>query len=161
MVLSGCGKSFAFRYCSVACKCVDCANTLEAEPARKKAVTKCLQRNSKAFKPKIETPSRDGGKCHTVGCRCKKTRESTTCKLHLKGARLFIFENLTNDFLCLRAVIGCVKKYCECFNAGIACTDRCVCSDCENLPTPEKHRKAPKRGMLTVKSAARRRVELS
>ena len=27
---------------------------------------------------------------------------------------------------------GCLKKYCECFQAGIACSDQCKCSDCRN-----------------------------
>lgn len=27
---------------------------------------------------------------------------------------------------------GCGKKYCECFQLGVACTERCGCKDCEN-----------------------------
>jgi len=27
---------------------------------------------------------------------------------------------------------NCVKKYCECFNAGVSCTGACKCEDCEN-----------------------------
>jgi hypothetical protein len=27
---------------------------------------------------------------------------------------------------------GCLKKYCECFQAGISCSDVCKCSDCKN-----------------------------
>lgn len=27
---------------------------------------------------------------------------------------------------------GCIKKYCECFRAGVSCTGRCSCLDCGN-----------------------------
>ena len=26
----------------------------------------------------------------------------------------------------------CQKKYCECFNAGVKCSENCECSGCEN-----------------------------
>lgn len=28
---------------------------------------------------------------------------------------------------------GCLKKYCECFQASISCTDICKCMDCKNF----------------------------
>ena len=28
---------------------------------------------------------------------------------------------------------GCLKKYCECFQAGIYCGDNCKCIDCKNF----------------------------
>ena len=28
---------------------------------------------------------------------------------------------------------GCLKKYCECFQAGIVCSDICKCVDCKNF----------------------------
>jgi hypothetical protein len=27
---------------------------------------------------------------------------------------------------------GCLKKYCECYNNGIKCTDECKCEGCNN-----------------------------
>ena len=27
---------------------------------------------------------------------------------------------------------GCLKKYCECYQSGVACTDRCACEGCKN-----------------------------
>eukprot|EP00736_Rhodelphis_marinus_P002030 Rmarinus@m.24157 len=30
---------------------------------------------------------------------------------------------------------GCSKKYCECFQAGIACGENCKCTDCRNTPS--------------------------
>lgn len=28
---------------------------------------------------------------------------------------------------------GCLKKYCECFQAGITCSEMCKCMDCKNF----------------------------
>ena len=34
---------------------------------------------------------------------------------------------------------GCLKKYCECYQAGLKCGDNCKCEDCKNMiPTNEK-----------------------
>ncbi len=38
---------------------------------------------------------------------------------------------------------GCLKKYCECFQAGVFCSDNCKCIDCKNfevffLPLPPR-----------------------
>jgi len=29
---------------------------------------------------------------------------------------------------------GCLKKYCECFEAGVGCSDQCKCLNCKNRP---------------------------
>jgi len=29
---------------------------------------------------------------------------------------------------------ACLKKYCECFNAGAKCSDKCICKGCQNQP---------------------------
>lgn len=31
----------------------------------------------------------------------------------------------------------CLKKYCECFNAGIACSSLCKCEECKNINNGE------------------------
>uniref|UniRef100_A0A7S4C148 CRC domain-containing protein n=1 Tax=Chrysotila carterae TaxID=13221 RepID=A0A7S4C148_CHRCT len=33
---------------------------------------------------------------------------------------------------------GCLKKYCECFQAGIMCTAACKCSECKNIAGNEE-----------------------
>ena len=33
---------------------------------------------------------------------------------------------------------GCLKKYCECYNEGIGCSDLCKCSECKNLKNLNK-----------------------
>jgi hypothetical protein len=31
---------------------------------------------------------------------------------------------------------GCAKKYCECYNQGLVCSEYCKCSNCENCSRP-------------------------
>ena len=33
---------------------------------------------------------------------------------------------------------NCLKKYCECYQAGLKCGDNCKCEDCKNMPLPGK-----------------------
>ena len=40
----------------------------------------------------------------------------------------------------------CLKKYCECFQASIYCSDNCKCIDCKNFevwPSPAYHAHCP------------------
>ena len=34
----------------------------------------------------------------------------------------------------------CLKRYCDCFAAGIYCTNECKCEECHNLPQYEEER---------------------
>lgn len=35
---------------------------------------------------------------------------------------------------------GCLKKYCECFQANIPCSDKCKCIDCKNYEGSEERK---------------------
>ncbi|XP_028161657.1 protein lin-54 homolog isoform X3 [Ostrinia furnacalis] len=86
------------------CNCNNCYNNLNYEELRQKAIRACLERNPNAFRPKI-------GKTKAGG--------PEIIRRHNKGCN------------CKRS--GCLKNYCECYEAKIACTAMCKCFGCRNV----------------------------
>ena len=86
------------------CNCVSCCNNLEHEETRQRAIRLCLDRNPNAFHPKIGQNTHQGGDGE---------------RKHTKGC------------CCKRS--GCLKNYCECYEAKILCSDRCKCIGCKNF----------------------------
>lgn len=95
--------------------------------------TNCLKRYCECFSSgKVCTPE-----CACYGCfnsndydeLIKQTKAEIRCKSSRKS---------NQGCICKKS--QCQKKYCECFNAGVACTDACKCIDCENnLPHSHSH----------------------
>ncbi|XP_014785140.1 protein lin-54 homolog [Octopus bimaculoides] len=86
------------------CNCTNCANNLEHEEERSRAIKACLDRNPLAFHPKIgkgKGKDGDGDRRHNKGCNCKRS--------------------------------GCLKNYCECYEAKIMCSSICKCVGCKNF----------------------------
>lgn len=48
---------------------------------------------------------------------------------------------------------ACLKRYCECFNGGIACSDRCRCKDCKNTVAALAARTSRRRGNAAATAA--------
>jgi hypothetical protein len=128
-------------YCH-GCECNSCHNTEKEDDSRLKTIKTIISKNPDAFRPKlavtpiIGTPNNNAFYVSQI-IGLNKGRfsgefqeehenipedmaaESTSITKHIKGCN------------CRRSY--CLKRYCECFHAGIPCAKDCHCIDCKNI----------------------------
>jgi len=101
-------------HCGPDCNCVDCRNNNSHEvgaayqDSRTEAIRTTLGKNPAAFQPKIvgaQAEPEELPRHHKVVC----ADQGCSCRRS-----------------------RCLKKYCECFQAGIPCSALCKCQDCAN-----------------------------
>ena len=96
-------QCFAVRiFCSDACNCTECYNLEAHQTARSEAINLILERNPSAFDSKV--------------------KEAPTTTLGIAVHR--------NGCRCRKS--KCLKKYCECFQARVPCSESCTCLNCCN-----------------------------
>ncbi|KAG4197454.1 hypothetical protein ERO13_A05G024300v2 [Gossypium hirsutum] len=103
-------------YCDE-CNCVNCYKNVEYEAVRRDSVGATLKSNLNAFRPKINSSSH-GAKDN------KEAGEVLMLGKHSKGCH------------CKRS--GCLRKYCECFQANILCSESCKCMGCKKFKGSEE-----------------------
>ncbi|KAF3775035.1 CRC domain-containing protein [Nymphaea thermarum] len=102
-------------YCIDSCTCKECLNKPECKDMVISARQQIESRNPIAFAPRVvhwvvETTGNGSG---------GEVKETPPSARHKRGCN------------CKRS--RCLKKYCECYQAGVGCSDSCRCEGCKNM----------------------------
>ncbi|GMI65233.1 CHINESE FOR 'UGLY' [Hibiscus trionum] len=99
-------------YCIEPCSCLDCFNKPIHENVVLETRKQIESRNPQAFAPKVIRSA------DSVLDSWGETSKTPASARHKRGCN------------CKRS--SCLKKYCECFQAGVGCSPSCRCESCKN-----------------------------
>ncbi|XP_043721665.1 uncharacterized protein LOC122669080 isoform X2 [Telopea speciosissima] len=102
-------------YCADPCACQECFNKPEYEDTVLGTRQQIETRNPLAFAPKIvqrvsESSANSGEESNRMTPSSARHKRGCNCKRSL-----------------------CLKKYCECFQSGVGCSEACRCEGCKNV----------------------------
>ncbi|CAK9230129.1 unnamed protein product [Sphagnum jensenii] len=100
-------------YCVSSCACQECFNKPEFEETVLNTRQQIESRNPLAFAPKIVQSAKASPK---IG---EDTMDTPASARHKRGCN------------CKKSL--CLKKYCECYQAGVGCSEGCRCEGCKNM----------------------------
>ncbi|CDW76670.1 UNKNOWN [Stylonychia lemnae] len=130
------------KFCGANCSCNGCSNHAEHDEERLQAKEQILMRNPLAFRPKIET-SLDENSLFNKDIKIDKINIQEQSDVLLSVSTkpitfgiLAVSDKEKRHFKgCNCKKSFCQKKYCECFQSGVNCTDLCKCDECKNNET--------------------------
>uniref|UniRef100_M4B8B4 CRC domain-containing protein n=1 Tax=Hyaloperonospora arabidopsidis (strain Emoy2) TaxID=559515 RepID=M4B8B4_HYAAE len=139
---SDCPCLSSFGVCLPHCQCKGCL-TVQLQPERTKG---CSCKKSNCLKLYCECLAAQRICDHRCNCRGCKNRQETLVERERAVATILernplAFQpkvaNGSSQHIrgCNCRKSACTKNYCECHQAGVACTSRCTCHKCQNTET--------------------------
>ena len=127
-------------YCQDDCGCLDCNNTLAFEHVRTQAMDNILSRNPHAFTEKIQfieagatgAVAAGAGRRVSLAGGLRGESGETTVIGGMQGSAGGMQPTAKHVRGCNCKKSLCIKKYCECFFAGVYCGENCQCEGCQN-----------------------------
>lgn len=127
------------KYCGIDCLCTGCSNDSDHEDERLLAKEQILMRNPLAFRPKVEVQlDQDSLFSKDIKIQDINLQQNSDILLNVSTKPknfgvLAVQDSEKRHFKgCNCKKSNCQKKYCECYQQGVMCSDLCKCETCKN-----------------------------